>query len=306
MFLIVGGDSEIGAAVYCAMAAQHLPAAATTRRRGNAGPERPFLDLAAPLDEFEPPPQTRAVCLCAGVARIAACAVDPKRSAYINVTQTAALIERLLARGIYVLFLSTNQVFAGDRPQMPADAPYAPVSEYGRQKMRAEEMLRGHIERGAAAGVLRLAKVVSPKMPLIETWAANLAGGEAINTFSDMTFAPTPIHLVCKAIAALLQERPSGIFQLTGPRDIPYTEAGRLLATRLEADLSLVRAMRARDAGLPEGSTPRHTTLDSRRLQERYGIEVPDVGAVVENLIAAARESLKAVAPANRTLAASD
>ncbi|HTV26516.1 MAG TPA: sugar nucleotide-binding protein, partial [Xanthobacteraceae bacterium] len=242
----------------------------------------------------------------AAVARIAACAADPGGTAYINVTQTAALIERLLGRGIYVLFLSTNQVFDGNLPQMPTDAPYSPISEYGRQKMRAEMMLREHMARGAPAGILRLAKVVSPKMPLVEAWAANLAAGKTINAFSDMTLAPTPIDRVCKAITALLHERPSGIFQLTGPRDITYTQVGRLLATRLNADLSLVRPTRARDAGLPEGSTPHHTTLESRDLQNRYGIEVPDVGVVIENLAAAARDSLESTASNLTSLAARD
>lgn len=300
MVLIVGGDSEIGAAAFRAMTARGLPAAATTRRGERAGPTRPFLDLAAPLDGFEPPPQTQAVCLCAAVARIAACAADPEGTASINVRQTSALIERLLARGIYVLFLSTNQVFDGRLPLIPADAPYSPVSEYGRQKMRTEKLLRAHIAHGAPAAILRLAKVVSPNMPLIENWAANLTAGKPIGTFSDMTLAPTPIDLVCQAIAALLQERPSGIFQLTGPRDITYTEVGRLLAGRLDADPSLVRAASAGDAGLPEGSTPRHTTLDSRALQDRYSIEVPDVGLIIEDLVAAARRSL-AAASADRS-----
>lgn len=286
MFLIVGGDSEIGAAACRAMKAQGLPVAATTRRREGVAAERPFLDLAD-VGEFQPSPQTQAACLCAAIARIAACAADPKGTAYINVQQTAGLIDRLLARGIYVLFLSTNQVFDGRVAQAAADAPYSPVSEYGRQKMQAEDWLRAHMARGAPAGILRLAKVVSPRIPLIEGWAANLAAGKPISTFSDMTLAPTPIDLVCKMIAALLQDRSCGIFQLTGPRDITYTDLGRLLARRLDADPSLVHATSARAAGLPEGSTPLNTTLDSRALQSRYGIAVPDVEEVIGNLVAA-------------------
>lgn len=299
MFLIVGGDSEIGSAACRALKAEGLAVAATTRRREGVALERPFLDLAA-VDQFQPSPQTQAVCFCAAVARIAACAADPEGTAHINVQQTAALIDRLLARGIYVLFLSTNQVFDGRVAQVAADAPYSPVSEYGRQKMRAEKWLRAHMARGAPAGILRLAKVVSPRMPLIEGWAANLAAGRPISAFSDMTLAPTPIDLVCDAIAALLQDRPRDILQLTGPRDITYTDVGRLLARRLDVDLSLVRATSARKAGLPEGSTPPNTTLDSRALQDRYGIEAPDVEEVIENLVTAAQRASEAVSSAGR------
>ena len=167
MFLIVGGDSEIGAAAYRAMQAQGAAAAATTRHSDRVAPDRPFLDLAAPLDGWVPPPETQAVCLCAAMARLAACADDPEGSAHVNVVQTLALVEQLLARGIAVLFLSTNQVFDGRTPLERAEAPHSPVSEYGRQKARAEAALLRQMDNGAPVAILRLAKVVSDTMPLI-------------------------------------------------------------------------------------------------------------------------------------------
>src|ERR1700726_1650353 len=129
MFLIVGGDSEIGTAAYSAMKAQGAAVAATTRRSDRVAPDRPFLDLAAPLGDWAPPPGTQAVCLCAAIARLAACADDPQGSAHVNVVQTLALAEKFLANGIAVLFLSTNQVFDGRTPQERAEAPHSPISE---------------------------------------------------------------------------------------------------------------------------------------------------------------------------------
>src|SRR5579864_2625500 len=84
-FLLVGGDSEIAAA-----SAGHLrrlghSVAATTRRRDRMAAERPFLDLAAPLGDWEPPPGIAAACICAAVARLDACARDPAGSAHVNV-----------------------------------------------------------------------------------------------------------------------------------------------------------------------------------------------------------------------------
>ena len=287
MFLIVGGDSEIGAAAYRAMQAQGLVVAATTRRRELVSAGRPFLDLAADINAFEPPPHTQTVCICAAIARIAACAADPNGTALINVDRTLGLADKFLSRGIYVLFLSTNQVFDGLTPHVAPDAPYSPVSEYGRQKARTEAALRERIAQGAPAGILRLAKVVSARMALLDGWIANLSAGAAIGAFTDMTLAPTPIDLVCAAIIALLRDRPSGIFQFTGPRDVSYAEVGRFLAAYCNVDPSLVKETSARAAGLPEGSTPANTTLDSVMLRDRYGLEAPDVWQVLERLAAA-------------------
>jgi dTDP-4-dehydrorhamnose reductase len=284
MFLIVGGDSEIGAAALRAMKAQGASVAATTRRNDRVTLDRPFLDLSAPLDDWVPPSGTQAVCLCAAIARLSDCADDPAGSAHINVAQTLALAEKLLARGITVLFLSTNRVFNGRTPHERAEAPHSPVSEYGRQKARAEAVLLRQLESGAPVAILRLAKVMSETMPLITGWIKDLTAAKPIRVFSDLALAPTPTDLVCTAIAALLQDRARGVFQLTGPRDVTYVDIGRFLATHIDVDQKLVIQTSAREAGLPEGATALNTTLDSSRLRVHYGLEVPDVWDVVERV----------------------
>src|SRR5580698_3954076 len=292
MFLIVGGDSEIGAATYRAMKAQGAAVAATTRHSDRVAPDRLFLDLSAPLGDWAPPPGTQAVCLCAAIARLSACADDPQGSAHINVVQTLALVEKFLASGITVLFLSTNQVFDGRTPHERAEAPHSPVSEYGRQKARAEAALLRQMESGAPVAILRLAKVVSDTMPLIGGWIKDLTAAKPIRVFNDLKLAPTPTDLVCTAIAALLQDRARGIFQLTGPRDVSYAEIGRFLAAYLDADPKLVNPTSARAAGLPEGATPLHTTLDSGLMRVHYRLDVPDVWDVVERVAANTRDQV--------------
>jgi dTDP-4-dehydrorhamnose reductase len=106
-----------------------------------------------------------------------------------------------------------------------------------------------------------------------------------------MTLAPTRTDLVCAAIIALLQDRPTGVFQFTGPRDVSYADVGRFLATYCNADPLLVKETSARSAGLPEGSTPANTTLDSTTLRERYGLAAPDVWEVIAQLAATAKNA---------------
>jgi dTDP-4-dehydrorhamnose reductase len=290
MFLLVGGDSEIGAATERLLTAQGHPVAATTRRPERASANRPLLDLASPLDDWEPPAGTRAACVFAAIARLAACADDPVGSAHINVTQTLTLIERLVARGIYVLFLSTNQVFDGSMPNVPADAAAGPITEYGRQKARVEAVLREHMQRATPVAILRLAKVVSRRMPLVDGWIETLSAGRPVRAFHDMTLAPVPTAMVSAAIGRLMDDRASGIYQLSGPRDVAYVEIARFVASHLDVNPSLVAETSALEAGLPQGATPRHTTLDTSALRDRYGFDVPDVWQIIEPMIAATKE----------------
>jgi dTDP-4-dehydrorhamnose reductase len=282
--LIVGGDSEIAIAATAHLRASGYAVAATTRRPERVSADRPFLDLSQPIEDWSIPDGTSAAFFFAAVARLNECANNPQTSALVNVTGTIALADKLLARSIPILFLSTDKVFDGTRPHVPAATPPCPVSEYGRQKAATEAALSERLRAGAPVTVLRLAKIVSPGMALLRQWIVDLAGGKSIRAFDDMMMAPTPVAMVAMAIERLLAEPGPGIFQLSGPRDVAYSEVAAYLARDLGADPGLVEPVSAYSAGLPPGSTARHTTLDSSALRERFGIAVPDAWAVIHEL----------------------
>ena len=282
MFLIVGANSEIGSAT-----ANHIRARGgdvlTTTRRAAEGHKQIRLDLGSSIDDFSLPAGISSACICLAVARLAACAADPEGSARINVYQTIALIDRLVSRGIFTLFLSSNQVFNGDQPHTPTNAPLSPVSEYGRQKAETERMLHARMAAGAPIGVLRLAKVVSPDMPLISHWTGELKGGRPVRAFTDVTLAPVPVALAAGLIARMMEDRLSLVAQLSGPRDATYFEVASFLATKTGADQRLVKPVSALEQGMPAGSTPQHTTLDSQFVADKYKLCVPDIFDVIQS-----------------------
>jgi dTDP-4-dehydrorhamnose reductase len=284
MFLVVGANSEIGSATARLIRARHGRLTTTTRRSSEVTADRIHLDFGRPIEKFAVPEGITAACICVAVARLAACAADPAGSARVNVEQTLALVDLLTARNVYTLFLSTNQVFNGNEPHVPAEAPTSPVSEYGRQKAVTEDALRARMANGAPIGILRLAKVVSPGMALVEAWRQELTAGRSIRAFSDMTMAPVPVDIVAASIAHLMEDRLPIVAQLTGPRDVTYVDVGRFVAESIGADLGLVDPVSALENGLPPGSTPRNTTLDSSYLAGRYGLTVPDAFDVIETL----------------------
>ena len=280
MFLIIGGDGEVGQGLAAGLRAAGAPVVCTTRRAvASAG--WVHLDLAAIPADWAPPEGTQAACITAAVARLAACEADPAGAARVNVAGTIALAESLAARGIYTLFLSTNQVFDGTVPNAAADAPLCPVSTYGRQKAQTETALREMMARGAPVGILRLSKIVSPGMQLFAGWRDSLAAGKPVKAFTDMTFAPVPAAVVTEAIMARLQARAATVAQLTGPRDISYFEAARHIALLQDANPALVLAGSAAAPGLAPVSIPKHTTLDCSLLREAWRIFVPDALEVV-------------------------
>lgn len=285
MKLLVGGDSELGAATLGYMKRQGRIALATTRRRNLASPERPYFDILDISDAWTAPEGVDAACIFVSIARLRDCAVDPVRSARINVDQTLRLIDKLTAQGVYTVFLSSNQVFDGKTAAVAAATLACPVSEYGRQKAATEAAILERIAKGAALAILRLSKVISPSAPLIAGWIDTLRQGRPIQAFNDMMLAPVPVGQVAAAIETLLENKPVGVFQLSGPRDVSYYEIGQYIAGTIGADPVLVQSLKAGSSGMPEGSTPDNTTLDSRFFEMQFGDAVPDAFRVIDDII---------------------
>lgn len=278
----MGGDSEIGGFTARYLAASSDDVLVTSRRRTGTSL---FLDLASDLRDWWPPVGVTSACICAAKSRLAQCEADPVGTAKINVTQVGTLVERLLDGGVFVLFLSSNQVFDGTRPLVPVDAPRSPVSEYGRQKAQMEVVLERALAGGAPVAVLRLTKVIPPGMQLLTEWARGLRARSSIHAFSDMCLAPIPLRLVGEAIRCIMRDRSEGFFQLSGPDDLSYHELAQRLAQQLGVSTSLVRGTSVLGTAPPVGACPRYTSLDSSELRLRYGIEVPDPSSVVREIV---------------------
>jgi dTDP-4-dehydrorhamnose reductase len=280
MFLIVGGDCELGAATHRRLGEQGCRVLATTRRRATVSAARPLLDLACVAD-WAPPEGVKSAAIFAGYTRLAACEGDRVESARVNVSATLSIAERLLARGAHVLFLSSNQVFDGAIADVPADAPFSAISDYGRQKAAAETALLAHFAQDAPVAILRLSKVVSESLDLFRRWGRALKAGQEIRAFHDMVIAPVPNSLAAGAAAILMRERATGVYQLSGAADASYFTFGQHMARRIGADRRLVVPVPAASASVPRGATPRHTTLDSARIATRYAITAPDLETVI-------------------------
>ncbi len=261
----------IGGALVDALLKAGIPSLGTSRRAGAANwlP----LDLERP-QEWRLPDSIAVAYLCAGPASIQACAEDPESNRLAHVTHTLLLARELSARDAFIVFLSSNMVFDGSLPAPAASAPPHPLTEYGKQKLEVEEGLSALSKPHA---IVRFAKVLGPRPPLLTEWMEKLGKGAPIEPFEDKVMAPVPLPLAAETLLRVGRRRLAGVTQLSASSDISYAEIGRFLASRLSADAGLVRPKAAQDCAL----APANTTLDTARLAE-LGLAAPDPWQAVE------------------------
>lgn len=255
----------------------------TTRRWEYVTEECIHLDLADDLRQWRPPNAVSVAILCAGETRIQACKNNPAGSARVNAEGVSQVAKTLRREGAFVIYLSTNQVFDGSVPFCSAQDPTCPITEYGRQKAEAERRLS---DGGTAGAIVRFTKILGPQTALFTTWAEALRHGQSIQPFSDMMFAPVPLSCVTNILLLIAGRQLTGIFHVSGDRDISYEAAARIGAEALGAAPQLVQPIKAAQDRADGEPMPVHTTLGMDVLKSSLGMVPADVPWTVETAFA--------------------
>lgn len=276
--LVAGGDGLIGAALVHRLGRDGARVLSTSRRA--ASPNTFHVDLTAP-NAWPALPKVDAAVLCAGYTSISACAENPGATAAVNVAGLCVLAERLAAQADMVLLLSSNQVFDGSVGRRGRADGYCPVCQYGRQKAAAEAHVLG-LKGGA---VLRLTKVLTPDLPLLAGWRADLAAGHPVTPFDNFPLAPVTLGFAVDTIIDVLSGGEPGVYQASGADDLSYVDLARALAGHLGADPGLITPSEAVPAPLGFERLPRFSTLEMGLEVARFGRAAPASDSVLEEVV---------------------
>lgn len=266
--LVIGADAVIGAALYAMLKAGKHDVIGTSRGGGS--------DLALDLADrksWPPLPQADVAYICAAISKLDDCERNPETAYRVNVEGTSALIEKLQASGTFCVFLSSNHVFDGTKPQRAPDDIPCPINEYGRQKAATE---RAALAAGAA--VLRLTKVIVKGDPRIRAWHEALQKGNKVTAFDDIFLAPVTLDNALAAMLDIGAARAPGIYQISGSEDFSYFDLARGIAQHIGADSALVEHGSGAAAGVPKAFRPRYS---SYRQTLPRPIAVPGMQAII-------------------------
>jgi dTDP-4-dehydrorhamnose reductase len=222
--------------------------------------------FAAALDRAAPD----VVVHSAALPDVDRCEREPALAWMCNVDAPAALVRLCRARGIRFIALSTDLVFAGDRPFLTeAEAP-RPTLAYGRTKLAAEEAVLGE---DPTAAILRLALVHGRghgvRATATESIAWALRAGRPVRLFTDQVRTPVDAESVADAIGRILAGGHSGRFHLGGPERVTRYELGLRVASLLGLPARAIEAVRQAD--LPLRPRPADVSLDHARARDLLG-----------------------------------
>jgi dTDP-4-dehydrorhamnose reductase len=226
-----------------------------------------------PLDLLDPGSLARALeatrpdaVLHAAVLQADACEARPAEADALNHRAAGSLAVACRAAGLRLVALSTDLVFAGDRPFVAEEDAAHPLQVYGRTKLAGEEaVLRAHPEAAVARVTLVVGRGHGPRGTASEAIAWALRAGRPLRLYTDEYRTPVDPESVARAVALLLRGKASGRFNLGGPERVSRYELGLRVARAL--GLPSLRIEAARQTEHVGPARPPDVSLDSTRAQ---------------------------------------
>jgi dTDP-4-dehydrorhamnose reductase len=162
-------------------------------------------------------------------------------------------------------------VLSGERAFSDETQPAAPILEYGRSKLAAEQaVLRASAEFVVLRVALVLGRGFGPRSTASEGLAWAWRAGRRTRLFTDQFRTPVDAESVADATLRVLEGRGSGLLQIGGAERLSRHELGVRTAAALGLDSGLIDA--TREAEQPIGfPRPADCSMDVGRARRELG-----------------------------------
>ncbi len=280
--LLVGHSGQLGTALVRRMPAgvELMPVDQSTLDIGDATAVRAIVSELRPA----------VIINAAAHTQVDVAESEPESAFRVNADGPRHLAQAAAAVGARMVHVSTDFVFAGDRPQpYDLDAATAPVNVYGRSKLAGEEAVLGQL--GAAATVVRTSWLyASTGRNFVLTMLNLMRSRESLGVVVDQVGSPTWAGSLARAVWDLARRADlSGVQHWSDQGvaswyDFAVAIQEEAIARRLLDRAIPIRAIAALEYPTP-ARRPAYSVLDTHRTAEALGYRPPHWRASLRNML---------------------
>lgn len=208
------------------------------------------------------------VIISGAVTKMDKCRLDSERSYFINVTKTIELIRYLSIRGIKPVFLSSDQVFDGEKGYYNEIDKVNPINNYGYYKVLVENYM---IDNMNDFLILRLTKTYSQNISdsgIYKEIIFNLQIKNKIKLAIDQIFNPTKVEDLTKMIYLALKLNLSGIYHIASENIMSRYDFGLKICDELNFDKSLIEPCSIEEFAIVDKRT-KNSSLDISKFKKK-------------------------------------
>ena len=157
-----------------------------------------------------------AICLPAGITNMDYIENNPETTRKINVLGTANIVNYCKESNCKMVFFSSDAIFDGKNGPYSEDAKPNPISEYGRQKLEAENFVR----KLNNFVIIRTSSIYGwdkRKLNFVSRLIGSLKSSMEFKAPEEQFYTPTYVVDLAFAALKLLEKDLSGTYNIAGP-----------------------------------------------------------------------------------------
>ena len=202
--------------------------------------------LARALDEIRPD----LIVHAAGLSNVDDCERSPEAARAINAGLAATVAGAAAERGLKLVHISTDHLFAGDRPFVTEDDVPVPKNVYARSKLEGEQWVAARCPQALIVRTNFFGWGHALRKSISDWVLEGLRGGQRLRMFNDVYFTPILATRLARTVHALLAAGASGIVNVCGDERVSKHEFAMRLAAAFGLPAGGIEESRYADAGL--------------------------------------------------------
>jgi dTDP-4-dehydrorhamnose reductase len=229
--------------------------------------------------------QPDVVVHCAAFTAVDACESEPNTAFAVNGRGTEHVMEAARAAGAYVVYVSTDYVFDGTKPE-----PYLEDDEPNPQSVYGQSKLAGEAAIDDDCAIVRTSWVCGRYGPnMVKTVLRLATEHDTLRFVADQRGHPTFAADLAVMLARFVDERPAGIWHVTNQGAVSWFEFAQEVLRAAGSDPSRVQPISTAELQPPRPAPrPANSVLANARLEAAGWVLLPDfrtpLAALVANL----------------------
>ena len=212
------------------------------------------------------------------------CELNKELAWKINVEGTKNIVEAANNTDSFLIYISTDYVFNGEKGNYNESEQPAPINYYGLTKLKAEELVKTRAEYFIARpsviyGSTPAAGKVNFALWLIET----LQKGEHVKIITDQWNTPTLNTNLAEMTLEIVERRLAGTFHLCGATRLNRFEFAQQIAKEFDLDKSLIDSALSSQFTWP-AKRPMDSSLDTTKAQKTLKNKPLDMNEALKQL----------------------
>ena len=227
---------------------------------------------------------------CAALTNVDLCEEDKDLALRVNVDGTRNIAEAAKLVNAFLIYISTDYVFDGEKGLYKEDDAPNPINFYGYSKLLGEEIVKDmDIEFSILrASVLYGSRPAGGKTNFALWILSNLSSNREIKVLIDQYTSPTFNTNLAEVILECCERRLTGLYHAAGSSRVSRYEFAVELAKTFGLDVSLIKKIKMSDIAW-KARRPRDSSLDVSKAMAAFKVKLMSLREALSRL----REELK-------------